>query len=312
MTNHSRFVVPVALLVVPLVFVRPNAASHYSAWSDPVNLGPVINSPYDDGGAAISKRGLSLYFHSDRPGGKGGNDIWVSHRATLDDAWGDPVNVDPVNSPFGESVPALSRDGHWMFFNSVRPGGAGATDLWASFRANTHDDLGWQTPVNLGAGVNTSSNEAGTSFLENEDGGTPLLFFGSDRPGGTGSFDIYVSAMGDDGSFGPAARVPELNSPQFDQRPAIRFDGLEMMLHSNRFGSLGGGATMDLWVSTRETVFDAWSTPVNLGTTVNTMANDLQAYLSPDRQMLFFASDRPGGFGGLDLYFTTRTKVDGR
>jgi hypothetical protein len=55
-------------------------------------------------------------------------------------------------------------------------------------------------------------------------------------------------------------------------------------------------------------VFDAWSTPVNLGTTVNSGAVDQRPYLSSDRQTLFFASDRPGGSGALDLYVTIRTK----
>jgi hypothetical protein len=123
---------------------------------------------------------------------------------------------------------------------------------------------------------------------------------------------VYVSALGDNGSFGPAALVPELNSPELDQKPAIRFDGLEMFLHSNRLGSLGATATMDLWVSTRQTVEGVWSTPEHLGGTVNSIANDLQAHLSSDRRVLFFTSDRPGGFGGFDLYVTTRTKMTRR
>jgi OmpA-OmpF porin, OOP family len=63
-----------------------------------------------------------------------------------------------------------------------------------------------------------------------------------------------------------------------------------------------------LWVSTRDGVFDSWSTPVNLGTTINTTFSDQQPYISADRRTLFMASDRPGGFGLLDLYVTTRTK----
>jgi hypothetical protein len=103
--------------------------------------------------------------------------------------------------------------------------------------------------------------------------------------------------------------VPALSSPQSDQRPAIRFDGLEIFLFSDRPGSLGG---VDVWASTRQTVFDPWSTPVNLGPVVNTVFNDQQAYLASDRRTLFFASNHPGGFGLLDLYVTTRDKVGGQ
>jgi hypothetical protein len=74
-------------------------ASHtasFSAWSDPVNLGPVVNSSSDDQGAFVSKDGLVLYFVSTRAGGFGGQDIYVTHRATVDDPWGSPQNMGPT------------------------------------------------------------------------------------------------------------------------------------------------------------------------------------------------------------------------
>ncbi len=110
--------------------------------------------------------------------------------------------------------------------------------------------------------------------------------------------DIYVSQLFPDGSFGPASVVAELNSPAGDYRPSVRFDGLEVFVHSDRLGSLGG---LDLWVATRETVSDFWSTPANLGPVVNSTATDQQAYIAANRRTLYFASNRPGGFGGLDL-----------
>ena len=117
-----------------------------------------------------------------------------------------------------------------------------------------------------------------------------------------------MSQLQPDGSFGDAALVPELSSAQSDQRPSVRFDGLEMFLFSTRAGSFGNS---DLWVSTRETVFDAWETPTNLGPTVNSPSVDAQPYISADRLTLFFMSNRPGGCGGFDLYMTTRTKLAG-
>jgi hypothetical protein len=298
------------VVLVRLVTNTLAAAPKSSDWSPPVNLGPLVNSPFNDFAPAASKNGLSLYFSSDRPGGSGSSDIWVSRRNSPDEPWGVPLNVgSPINTSFGERAPNFSRDGHWMFFVSDRAGGFGGDDIWASWRTNIHDDLGWQPPINLGVGVNSPTFDAGASFFENEEGGIPLLFFGSTRAGGTGGEDIYVSAQRTDGSFGFAMLVPELSSPQADRRPTIRFDGLEIIFFSNRPGTLGGA---DLWASTRVTVFESWSVPVNLGPVVNSTSNDAPSYLSADGRVLFITSDRPGGFGGLDLYFTTRERIDRR
>src|SRR5580700_9475697 len=110
----------------------------FGPWSTPVNLGPVVNTPFDDNHPAISKNGLSLYITSNRPGGVNGKsftgfiEIWVSQRASLDADWGPPINLDAFNSvPVVNSVksqtgvPSFSADGHLLFFGSDRPGGLG-------------------------------------------------------------------------------------------------------------------------------------------------------------------------------------------
>lgn len=118
-------------------------------------------------------------------------------------------------------------------------------------------------------------------------------------------FDIYVSAQAADGSWGPAVLVPKLSSPLNEQHPSVRFDGLELFVDSDR---LGGFGLRDLWVSTRETTLDPWSAPINLGATVNSTFIDQQPFIASDRETLFFASNRPGGIGNLDIYMTTREK----
>src|SRR5437773_11608401 len=72
------------------------AASTFSEWSAPVNLGPTVNTGSIDAGPALSKDGESLYFHSNRPGGFGGNDIWVSQRTRRGDGWGAAVKLVPT------------------------------------------------------------------------------------------------------------------------------------------------------------------------------------------------------------------------
>lgn len=291
------------------------AQPKYSDWSAPVNLGPVINTGYNDQHPAISKDGLSLYFTSNRPGGQGADDLWVSQRASVDDPWGPPQNLGPtINTSGVDFSPAFSRDGHWLFFNSDRPGGFGGADIWASYRENVHDDFAWGPPVNLGAGINSPYDDSGPTFFQDDETGITTLYFTSlNRPGGLGDWDIYASILGPDGTFGQASLVVELSAPGNantgrDTRTAIRHDGLEIIFTSNRPGGVGSG---DLWVSTRPTTLDRWSTPVNLGPTVNTVYFDGAPALSSDGETLYFYSNRPGGFGANDLYMSTRHKLNG-
>src|SRR5688572_12228955 len=275
MNPSMRMVYVTIGLVLVIVTTQPGAVPGFSDWAAPVNLGPTINSSFQDFGPAISRDGLSLYFTSDRPGGFGTMDIWLSQRATDADEWGPALNLGGViNTAASENVPALSRDGHWLFFNSTRPGGLGGQDIWVAWREHTHDDFGWEPPFNLGAGVNSTAIDVNPAFLENDDG-NPMLFFTSNRPFGLGLFDIYVSMLGADGSFGAAMLVPELSSPQQEQRPSVRFDGLEIFFHSDRPGSDGN----DLWVSTRDNVMSAWTNPVPLGSSLNTASSDQQPHV---------------------------------
>lgn len=305
-----------ALMLSPEAFAVPK----YSDWGPVVNLGcETVNSASNDQGPAISKDGLSLYFQSDRasPDSVGAQDIYVAQRASADGPWGMPRNLGPtVNSPLTDGIPSFSRDGHWMFFNSNRLGTMGDLDLWASYRAHIHDDFAWEAPFNLGAGVNTAGFDAGANYFENEESGVPQLFYGSGPALATS--DIWVAELLPDGTFGNRRLVPELNSPQADQRPSVRFDGLEVIFFSNRTGSTPGPTgvpTSDLYVATRNNVFESWGTPVKLGPQINTQFNEINPHISPDGQTLYFASNRPaelGGCGGNDLYMTTRTKLKGQ
>jgi hypothetical protein len=309
---HLALTLLVGGMLALVMAQAPSAqAQKYSDWSAPVNLSPVINSASNDQQPAISKDGLSLYFASNRPGGLGGFDMYASQRASVDDLWGLPVNLGPtLNTASNEGNPAFSRNEHLMFFQSDRPGGLGLIDIWVSYREHTHDDFDWQAAVNLGAAVNTAAGDQAPSYFENEEAGVPQLYFASDRPGGLGALDIYMSEQTADGSFGPAVLVTELSSPRGDSRPSIRHDGLEIFFQSNRTGSIG--LSNDLLVATRESTLDAWSTPVSLGAIINTAFLEQNPYLSSDGTTLFFASDRPGGSGGPDLYMTTRTKLRGQ
>jgi hypothetical protein len=197
-----------------------------------------------------------------------------------------------------------------MYFHSNRPGPCGLADLYVARRHDKRDDFGWESGENLGCVVNGPFNDNGPTYLEDETTGITTLYFTSTRPGGPGDFDIYASTrVGDDGEFGPAALVPELSAVGRDTRTAIRRDGLEIFLSSDGAGRVGGIGSQDIWVSTRATTLDPWSTPVNLGPTVNSTAFDGAPALSFDGTTLYFFSERPGGSGKRDLYVTTRARL---
>jgi hypothetical protein len=294
-----------------------------------VNLGSVVNTLSNDQHPTISKDGLSLIFASNRSGGLGEFDLYVSQRDGLDDPWQAPKSLGPVvNTPFRDFAPELSTDGHWLFFHSNRPGGLGNQDLWVTHRQNKRDDFGWETPINLGFMINTPYEDAGPTLFEDPVTGTLTLYLNRNLnpPPEPDGFDIYVSTCNftlsecnRNGLWGPASLVNELSSPVRDTRTAIRRrDGLEMILTSSRSGGCG---SQDLWVSTRATTADLWSIPVNLdpinpatGTptcVTNSLALDGAMAISWDGTELYFFSNRPLGLGGNDLYRSTRTKLTG-
>ena len=99
--------VPMCLILSLLIFVPlvvsdaqadPSRCETLGAWSEPVNLGPPINTEAFEGSATLSPNGLSLYFTSNRPGSLGGNDLWVSQRECADCSWEEPVNLMMLNT----------------------------------------------------------------------------------------------------------------------------------------------------------------------------------------------------------------------
>jgi hypothetical protein len=274
-----------------------------AVWSEPVNLGAPINSPSADQSPALSANGLSLYFASDRPGGFGGGDLWVSHRATRHSPWETPVNLGPaINGPGVEAGPDISPNGHLLFFQSNRPGGEGSNDIYVSYRHNVHDDLSWGEPVNVGPGVNSAAGEFGPWYSkEGADG--PVLYFAR-GPDNTFTH-LYSAPITRKGlSRGPATPVAELTDPTSTEgRPTLRADGREIVFYSSRTGGLG---LNDLWTATRRSANGPWSPPVNLGTPVNSSAGELLSALSRDGRTLLFTSTRSGGLGGMDIWMSTR------
>jgi hypothetical protein len=289
-------------------------ATRFSDWSAPKNIGPPINTQWDDNVPVLSNDEKTLYFTSNRPGSiNGSEDIWVSQRQNKKAPWGEPKNLGlGINTPYTDRMRSITADGRIILFQSDRPGGNGGTDLWAIVRKRPNDDLGWSRPVNLGPVINTQYNELAAKYLFDERHRNGNLFFSSGRPGGFGGPDIYESEITDSG-FASPVNIFELNSASFEVCFWVRDDGLEIIFTSNRPNLTGDTSLYDLWTSTRSSVYDNWSTPVSLGPTINSEGYvDANPMLASGDRALYFASARPnehGPVGNMDIYFSEREKL---
>ena len=289
--------------------------SAWSAWSEPVHLDAPVNTACQDQTPTLSKDELALYFTSNRRGGLGSDtpdgcqdsfDLWVALRASRESPWEAPVSLGaPVNSAAGEAGPALSHNGRLLFF--YRFVGTGQRDIYVSRR--DPNDLDWETPVSLGSDVNTTNSEAGPTFVRHEgDGDGTLFFYRGDPPITTDLYAVRVTKYGE--TLGPAVAVLGLNSAVEDNHASVRRDGREIFFNSRRPGSVGG-QNFDVWVATRENVHDAWSAPVNLRTPVNSQFAEFHPSISFDgRTLVFISGAARGGFGGFDIWMTTRTPLE--
>ena len=162
-------------------------ASRNDPWAAPVNMGTPFNSGNAEVSPTISHDGLTFIFGSkNRSGGLGDYDLWMSKRPAAEGDWAAPVNMGPaVNSSAFDAESWLSTDGLALFFSSDRPGGMGSYDMWMTTRSS--QAAAWSPPVNLGPAINTSGTERMPSLSPDQ----KTLYFGSDKPGGIGGFDLY-------------------------------------------------------------------------------------------------------------------------
>jgi Tol biopolymer transport system component len=99
-------------------------------WRPAVNLGSALNGPDNEWSPAPWPEGLALVFQSDRPGGLGGDDLYLTTRQTPSSPWNAPANLRPLNSAAEDAKAHFSADGSTLYFMSTRPGGQGFFDIW--------------------------------------------------------------------------------------------------------------------------------------------------------------------------------------
>lgn len=218
------------------------------------------------------------------------------------------VELMNFNSEFKENGASISSDNLSLYFHSTRSGYVGGEDLFVVKRNSENEP--WGKPENLGAAVNSPRNE--WSPCISNDGLS--LYFSSDRPGGIGGYDIWVAKR--ENINKPWQQAENLgntvNSYYSDSDPSISTDNLTLYFSDYVAGPErpGGTGNADIWMTKRKSVHDPWEKPVNLGNKINTPGIEVYPFISSDNLYLFFSSDREGGLGNRDIWFSTRTSVN--
>jgi len=304
MRQASGFKMRMVLLgVVVGILAGGGSAKADFTFGERVNLGPVVNSPYYDGDPFIAPDGLSLYFDSTRPGGLGGEDIWVSTRATVSDPWGPPVSLGaPVNSGYREGYPSITADGLTLAFSALdRPGGLGGWDIWLTTRPTKESP--WGPPVDLGSPVNSTIHEFCGCISPD---GCSLYF--SNSSGNVGG-DIYVTTRPTrDSPWDPPARLGVLGSRggSGNWDPRISADGLALFFDSDY---VTAALWPDIWLTTRTSNDSKWGTPILLGPEINTQAGESTPSISADGSTLYWCSGPQGNLEGWDLWQSTISPI---
>lgn len=160
-------------------------------WSEPENLGNVINTASWESAPSLSPDKRDLYFTSSRPGGYGGNDIYISRRLP-NGRWSEPENAGPeINTAGDESCPFIHADNQTLYFTSTGHLGYGGDDLFMSKKGPKNT---WSKALNLGYPINTIENEG--SLVIAADGKT--AYYASDRADSRGGLDLYSFELRED------------------------------------------------------------------------------------------------------------------
>ncbi len=262
-------------------------------------LSAVVNTVNRDSGPALNAAGTRLYFASDGPDYVGLPRLMVSD--LVDGAWQPPQFLDiPQETEFFafRSAPEVAFDERTLYFTRAILSGifVAQTRIWRADLVNGR----WQRPVDLGAPVNYPDPITVTAHPSlTLDGNT--MYFSSDRPGGFGASDIWVTRRVGGVWQTPENLGPVVNSASNDSEPCIAPDGYTLYFSSGRPGGFGSS---DLWVT--HDVSGQWTTPANLGPDVNSAGSEREPYVSRDGQYLFFTGIRDGGQGLSDIWYARR------
>ncbi len=270
----------------------------------PVNVGNGLNSQYDEYYPAITADEQMFLFTRKLPSAKSQygfqEDFYVSDK--INGNWEKAYSIGPqINSESNEGAPCLSADGQILFFVAcetefgygVDRTGMGSCDIFYSFKNG--DD--WTKPKNVGPPVSTKWWETQPSF--SSDGKTLYFVRGVTDSNGKSNQDIYTSTLNKDGKWTvPVKLSNKINTPFNEESVFIHPDNQTLYFSSDGHPGMSG---LDIFMSRRQPNGE-WGEPVNLGYPINTCNDENSLLVSRDGKTAWFASNRAGGYGGLDIY----------
>ena len=272
---------------------------------EPENLGSAVNSEYSEYWPALSVDEKILMFTVMLPGvpkSEGAppalqEDFYYSNR--VDGTWAPRKAAGaPLNTPDNEGAQTMTADGKTLWFTACnRRSGMGMCDIYYS----TLENGKWSSPKNAGSPINSRYSEKHPAI--SADG--RILYFTSNRPGGFGSYDIWMSEKKGGRWSNPVNLGDSVNTPGLEQSPFIHPDQQSLYFSSTGWPGMGQG---DLFI-TRMKQDSGWTTPENLGYPINTFDDDIGLSLNAEGNRAYFASDRGKGTD-TDIYsFEVPVKV---
>lgn len=267
------------------------------------NLGPVINSKYPDYGPVISADESSLFFTSNRPTTTGGKidpidglfyeDVYISQKKN--GVWSEPAQLS-INTDDHDASIGLSPDGQTLFIYRYGDDGMPITKAGGDLYVSTLEGDKWSAANKLDDRINSRHWESSVTI--SEDGNT--LYYTSNKPGGLGGSDIYVSKKLPDGSWDkPKNLGPSVNTKYDEENPVLAPDGKVLYFSSKGHNSMGG---FDVFTTRQNEQTGKWDKPENMGYPISTAHDDLHFAVSTDGKRMYFSSVRPDGYGNKDLY----------
>jgi len=262
----------------------------------PLNLGSQINTVADEYYPSLTIDNQTLVFTRntiDEGSRMPQEDFFVSTQKNKQ--WQAAHQVgSPLNTDLNEGAPSISADGKLLFFAACdRRDGMGSCDIYFSRWVNNS----WSTPINLGSPINTNAWETQPSF--SADGKTLYFIRGYHTHEGIKQQDIYVTSIGSNGNFeNPVKLSDSINTTEAEESVFIHPDNQTIYFSSRGHIGMGG---LDIFLS-RKNANGQWGKAQNLGYPINTAGDENSLLISPQGDKAYFATNRTGGFGGLDLY----------